>query len=43
MELEKEPSAWLVPRLLDFTHAKKVSFTRQEGCTKSDQELKSFF
>ena len=40
MELETIPAAWLVPRLVNFANARKVYFTRQEGCTLTDEELK---
>lgn len=42
MELENEPSAWLVPRLVNFANARNVHFTRQEGCTMTDKELKDY-
>lgn len=37
--LEDKPAAWLVKKLVDFTHAKKVHFTRTGECTLSDIEL----
>lgn len=39
-ELETKPSAWLVPKLLDFKGATKVHFTRAEGNNSTDEELK---
>lgn len=36
-----QPAAWLVPHLTDFSGARKVSFSRGEGCTLTDEELKA--
>ena len=38
--LEDKPEAYLVPTLLDFKGALKVGFSRADGCTMTDDELK---
>mgnify|MGYP000859074268 CR=1 FL=1 len=38
LSLEENPSAWLVPHLLDL-EGKRVLFTRADGCQMSDDQL----